>query len=247
MCRQNVVVGIEIRRERIRVIGLGRNASAGELAALDEHGFVIVRALLSEAEVESLRREFERLVAADPESTQRELGTRRAKADNSGVFAVCWRHRVVLDAAVHTLGSTFEAGRVDLRDPSPGHGEQRHHPDHGPTPVPGITATWYLDAFTVDNGATRVLPGSHRSGVAGASEIPIPGTETPVPGEVLAVGPVGSLLLRDARLFHAGGRNSTSGPRRSAFVFYQHDIPDGLSRSAQLLLGPRSPNADQAV
>jgi hypothetical protein len=208
---------------------MGRRATAHELAALDERGFCVVPALLSDTEVESLSTEFERLVAEDQESRRHELGTRRAKADNDNdIFAVCWRHRVVLDA----LGPTFQVGRVDLRDPRPGHGEQRHHPDHGPTPVPGITATWYLDAFTLDNGATRVLPGSHRSGVTWASEVPIPGTEGRISGEVIATGPVGSLLLRDARLFHAGGCNTTRGPRRSAFVFYQHDIPDGRSQSA---------------
>jgi ectoine hydroxylase-related dioxygenase (phytanoyl-CoA dioxygenase family) len=226
-------VGIEICLERVEEIGLGRRATTDELAALDEHGFVVVPTLLSDAEVELLDTEFERLVADDPESRRHELGTRRAKGSNDDdVFALCWRHRVVLDAAVHVLGSTFEVGRIDLRDPSPGHGEQRHHPDHGPTPVPGITATWYLDAFTTDNGATRLLPGSHRSGAPWATEIPIPGTEAPIPGEVIAVGPAGSLLLRDARLFHAGGRNSTMSPRRSAFVFYQHDIPDGVVRRA---------------
>jgi ectoine hydroxylase-related dioxygenase (phytanoyl-CoA dioxygenase family) len=40
------------------------------------------------------------------------------------------------------------------------------------------------------------------------------------------------LLLRDARLFHAAGRNTTKGYRCSAFVFYQHDIPDGVVGSA---------------
>ena len=228
---QSAPVGIEIRVDRVAEIALGRRATTGELAALDEHGFVVVPALLSRAEVDVLDAEFERLVAEDPQSRRHELGTRRAKGDNEDeAFAVCWRHRVVLDAAVHVLGSTFEVGRIDLRDPNPGHGEQRHHPDHGQTPVPGITATWYLDAFTADNGATRILPGSHRSGVPWATEIPIPGTEAPIPGEVIAVGPAGSLLLRDARLFHAAGRNSTKSPRRSAFVFYQHDIPDGVVR-----------------
>jgi len=98
----------------------------------------------------------------------------RAKATSENeVFAVCWRNRVVLDAAAHILGSTFEVGSVDLRDPSPGYGEQ-----------------------------------------------------------VVAVGAAGSLLLRDARLFHAAGRNSTTGHRRSAFIFVQPDIPDGVVGSA---------------
>jgi hypothetical protein len=220
-----VAVGIEISLDVTDEFALGRRASTGELAALDEHGFVVIPALLTEAEVEPLQAEFERLVSGDELSRLHELGTRRAKATNDNdVFAVCWRHRVVLDAAAHVLGPTFQVGHVDLRDPTPGHGEQRLHPDHGPTPVPGITATWFLDAFTADNGATRLLSGSHRSPPS-SSEVPIPGTDVPVADEVVAVGPPGSLLVRDARLFHAGGRNSTRAARRSALVFYQHDIP----------------------
>jgi Phytanoyl-CoA dioxygenase (PhyH) len=213
-------------------IGVGRHATSDELRALDVQGFVVVSSLLPGREVEALVGEFDRLVAADPDARQHELGTRRtqAKADID-VFAICWRHRVVLDAAAHLLGATFQVGHVDLRDPAPGHGEQRLHPDHGPTPVPGITATWFLDAWSDTNGATRVLPGSHRSPPM-SSEVPIPGTETPGPGEVVAAGPAGSLLLRDARLFHAAGRNNTASPRRAALVFYQHDIPNGVVGSA---------------
>jgi hypothetical protein len=226
-------VGLTIRADRIDEIARGRHVTAEELAALDQEGFVLLPALLSAEDVDLLGAAFDRLVAADPQSRLHELGTRRAKGENDDdALAVCWRHRALLGAAEHVLGSTFQVGHVDLRDPSPGHGEQRHHPDHGPTPVPGITATWYVDAFTVDNGATRVLPGSHRTGFPGAVEIPVPGTETPVPGEVSTTGPAGSLLLRDARLFHAGGRNTTEAPRRSAFVFCQHDIPDGVTGSA---------------
>jgi ectoine hydroxylase-related dioxygenase (phytanoyl-CoA dioxygenase family) len=91
--------------------------------------------------------------------------------------------------------------------------------------VPGITATWFLDPFTTDNGATRMLPGSHRNPPPSA-EVPIPGTETPGEGETLGCGPAGSVLIRDARLFHAGGLNRTQEHRRSALVFFQHDVPD---------------------
>lgn len=47
-----------------------------------------------------------------------------------------------------------------------------------------------------------------------------------MPGEEVATGPAGSVLLRDARLFHGGGRNATDNPRRSALVFFQHEIPE---------------------
>jgi ectoine hydroxylase-related dioxygenase (phytanoyl-CoA dioxygenase family) len=233
-------VGLDISADGLAASTCGRKATSDELAALDEHGFVVVPALLSDSAVAGLKAEFERLVATDPQSAGHELGTRRAKAPrDNDVFGVCWRHRVALDAATHVLGSTFQVGHVDLRDPDPGHGEQLLHPDHGPTSVPGITATWFLDAFTVDNGATRILPGSHRSLPPNSVVIEgglyrIPCSEDPVVGEILAVGPPGSLLLRDARLFHAAGRNMTKDCRRSAFVFYQHDIsePDDRSPSA---------------
>lgn len=221
-------VGLEIRVDRTEEIGVGRRATAGELRALDEQGFVVVPALLDGAQVDVLISEFERLIAADTEARRHELGTRRTQAKaNIDAFGICWRHRVVLDAAAHLLGATFQVGHVDLRDPEPGHGEQLLHPDHGPTAVPGITATWFLDPWSDANGATRVLPGSHRSPPV-SSEVPIRGTEEPGPDEVLAVGPAGSLLLRDARLFHAAGRNTTMSPRRAALVFYQHDIPNGV-------------------
>ncbi len=213
---QTVGVALAVSLDAIDVLAQGdREASAEELAALGELGYVVVPAVLPEDQVARLVAEFERLVADDPRSRMHEPGSRRAMADNDNeVFSVCWRHRVALDAAIHLLGERFQVGRADLRDASPGHGEQRYHPDHAETPVPGLTATWFLDTFTADNGATRLLPGSHRCHHTDGSLL----------GEVVAVGPAGSRLLRDARLYHRGGRNSTTGPRRSVHVFYQHHI-----------------------
>jgi hypothetical protein len=143
-------------------------------------------------------------------------GGRKARRDDE-VFARCWRDRVVLHAAAHLLGERFEVGHVDLRDPVPPHGVQRHHPDHGHEPCPGLTATWFLDAFTAHNGSTRVLPGSHLSPPADVEGSDVRALD----GEVVATGPAGSVLLRDARRYHAAGRSLSSGTRRAALVFLQ--------------------------
>jgi ectoine hydroxylase-related dioxygenase (phytanoyl-CoA dioxygenase family) len=215
-------VPVDVRAEDFDALALGdRGARPEELAALDVFGYVVVPEVLSSEVVDALRSEFERLVAADPEARRHELGTRRTQGSNeNGVLAVCWRHRLVLEAAAHLLGPAFQAGHGDLRDPEPGGGVQAFHPDHGAARVRGLTVTWFLDAFSEENGPTRLLPGTHlvtaRPLAAGRKE--------PVDGELSAIGPAGSVLLRDARLYHGAGRNRTAGPRRSILVFFQHDL-----------------------
>jgi hypothetical protein len=65
-----------------------------------------------------------------------------------------------------------------------------------------------LDAFTLENGATYLLSGSH--------------LVEEKPDEALffaeaerAIGPAGSILLFNSNLWHAAGRNTSSAPRRA--------------------------------
>jgi hypothetical protein len=215
-------VPVDVRAEELDALALGdRGATAGELAALDVLGYVVVPEVLSAVELERLRGEFERLVAGDPDARTHELGTRRARSTNDNeIFAVCWRHRIVLDAAAHLLGPRFQAGHGDLRDPEPGGGVQAFHPDHGEERVPGLTVTWFLDDVTEANGPTRLVPGSHLRSTRPAGA----GRKDPVDGELPAVGPAGSVLLRDARLYHGAARNLTRGSRRAVLAFFQHDL-----------------------
>lgn len=208
---------IEISAAEIPELSRGaRGLLPEELAALDRQGFVLIPSLIDGAELAQLRTEYERLVAIGPPKGKEEPGARRGVADMDGVFGICWRHRVALDAAAHVLGERFQGSGVELRDPVPGYGEQ---PLHADTPL-GLNATWFLDAFTVENGGTRLLPQTHKAGAALAGA----GSIDPVPGEVTATGPAGSVLLRHTALFHAGGRNSTDDWRRSAWAWFVHDF-----------------------
>jgi len=65
-----------------------------------------------------------------------------------------------------------------------------------------------LDEFTEDNGATYLLPGSHKSPVK-------PPVEFFYAKAVRALGPAGSILVFDSNVWHAGGDNLTDAPRRS--------------------------------
>lgn len=103
-----------------------------------------------------------------------------------------------------------------------------------------------LDEFTIENGATRVLPGSHRM------------PERPPEDYLLehaahVTGPAGSILLFDSNLWHAASPNRSGEPRRALtltftrpFMKPQMDFPklvgEGFSDDPRVLdvLGFRS-------
>jgi ectoine hydroxylase-related dioxygenase (phytanoyl-CoA dioxygenase family) len=94
----------------------------------------------------------------------------------------------------------------------PGEAAQPLHADDQliPLPKPHVSiicnSMWALTDFTVENGATRVVPGSHRF-----DRSPQPFGE-PQP-TVSAEMPAGSVLVFDGSIWHGGGANRT-GERR---------------------------------
>ena len=85
----------------------------------------------------------------------------------------------------------------------------------------GVSAFWAIDEFTEQNGATEVIPGSHKWGAetpydgdapnpfAEAEDLPLrDGVEI-----VKAVMPKGSLMLALGTTIHRGGGNTADAPR----------------------------------
>jgi ectoine hydroxylase-related dioxygenase (phytanoyl-CoA dioxygenase family) len=73
-------------------------------------------------------------------------------------------------------------------------------------------AMWMLDDFTPDNGATRIVPGSHKHN-AGPDF-------TNVPETVPVTGPAGTVMVFDGRLWHQTGANTTADERRHGILSY---------------------------
>ena len=70
---------------------------------------------------------------------------------------------------------------------------------------------WALSEFTEENGATRVIPGSH----TWADRL------RPDPADTIAAEmPRGSVLLYVGSLYHGGGANHSDAPRRGINVGY---------------------------
>jgi ectoine hydroxylase-related dioxygenase (phytanoyl-CoA dioxygenase family) len=99
----------------------------------------------------------------------------------------------------------------------PGQGAQPLHPDDAIYPVARphdelvVNVMWPLDDFTVDNGATRVVPGSHRWP---DGRVPRPDDGEPV--EMTA----GCALVYLGSLWHGGGANRTPVTRHGVVLHY---------------------------
>jgi ectoine hydroxylase-related dioxygenase (phytanoyl-CoA dioxygenase family) len=131
------------------------------------------------------------------------------------VFA---KTRVLDDVALHPLllGVLDEwLGHYQFSAPvgiqiGPGEQAQVIHYDDSVYPLPWphddvvVNSMWAFDDFTEANGATRVVPGSHRRASAD-----YPSDMTTVPAEM----PAGSVLFYPGSLLHGGGANTTDRPR----------------------------------
>ncbi len=87
-------------------------------------------------------------------------------------------------------------------------------PAEGPISPPMVcNMMWMANGFTVENGATRIVPGSH---LAGCQPDPI---RTDY-GETPITAPAGSLLVWEGRTWHAAGLNVSNRPRFGVVTYF---------------------------
>lgn len=132
------------------------------------------------------------------------------------IFAEVPAHPGVLPIVEGVLDAECLLSSLTAIEMSDGQAAQPFHCDDGSIPLPrphvpiACPAIWALTDFTIENGATRLVPGSHRF-----DRIPRRREE---PEAILqAVMPAGSVLVYDGSLWHAGGANQ-SGRRRVGIV-----------------------------
>ncbi len=135
-------------------------------------------------------------------------------------FEAAWRSPNVLAAVRCVLGPAASVERVHYRGPQPGFGAQALHADW-PEPIAvgrerSATAIVALVAFTVDGGATRVVPGSHR-----LPRLAVPADPSVAfPGERIVTCAAGDAIVFGAHLRHGGTRNRSSVRRDSLQITF---------------------------
>lgn len=117
----------------------------------------------------------------------------------------------ILDAVLLPHCETYRIGSTTGIEILPGEDAQVLHTDDSiyPMRMPGlqwqVSTNWALDDFTIENGATRMIPGSHSWPMWR-----LPEAKDDV---VQAVMTKGSLLIYMGSLFHGGGANKSNKPR----------------------------------
>lgn len=206
---------------------LARTAPVEEVAAeLIAHGAVIIERLLDEATCDRVKSELEPWLAETPVGADDFSGrnTRRT----GGLLTRCptsaeiVAHPLVLDVVDRVLWpkkTTFQLHLTQSIAIGPDSPAQFLHRDHWCFdffPFPRdvdveVSTIWALTDFTEENGATRVVPDSHRT----ADEVRYEPSDT-LPAEM----PRGSVVLYLGSTVHGGGANRSNEVRIGINVDY---------------------------
>jgi ectoine hydroxylase-related dioxygenase (phytanoyl-CoA dioxygenase family) len=242
-------------KRAIRELGVPSDAlSDAQKDALDEQGFIIVENVLAQSDCERMRDAFESIHAAEQNQGGHEVhvepGARRLSNifNKTDAFDKCLWIPEVLAASAYLLGEIKVHG-ANIRDPVKGYGRQDLHCD-----VPKyFDDDWWVvnsmimfDDMTLENGPTRVVPGSHWWAPVNVPYVnigdwePAPLTPeqsariptdlaAPYPGEVLVEAPAGSAVICNSSMWHGGTLKKSDRPRRMLHLTYtRRDLPQQL-------------------
>ena len=226
--------------------------SPRETEALDHDGYVVLPGVIDAGWLESLRAAFENGCRRNENAAViKESGTRHINdlVNLDQVFESVYTHPRLLAAVHHVLRAPFRLGQMNGRDPLPGYGQQGLHADWMARakgePFRIVTSIWLLDDFTEDNGATRLVPGTHLLLNPPSKSFADPASRHPNQKRIVARA--GSVLVFNGHTWHSGTRNETNLPRRvlqCSFVARDElrfgsvkvEAPDRLSPIARCIL-----------
>ena len=132
-------------------------------------------------------------------------------------FDGIWQNLTLISIVAGVLPGAFKLHSLNGHDPKSGQGEQNLHADWSPPPDLSprephlygvVNSAWCLDDFTIESGATRVVPKSHlRAGSAVAEEAD--------KEAVQVVAAAGSVIVWNGSTWHGGATNTTISTRRA--------------------------------
>ncbi|UIJ83171.1 phytanoyl-CoA dioxygenase family protein [Rhizobium leguminosarum] len=228
----------------LRLASSGRIINEKEELQLDENGICIFPNAISDDVIalamnELKRIEYEEGLKAGSECNICDDGSLRLQnlLDKSVVFDQFFKHGLVVTAAWKILGPDIKLGKLVSRNPITGRAQRLHADWRGEELPAGVykacTAMWILEEFDLENGPTRLVPGSHKWGNSPQSVLA--DRSAPHPDEVFITGKPGTLVVFNGHAWHAGTENK-SGRSRTALHAYitARDVPQEIPLSDHL-------------
>lgn len=200
------------------------------VAAMERDGACIIENVLSPTQLKALQEETAPWIDQTAEGLDDWAGRKTKRT--GGLIARCASVReiavnpLILGAANATLApycSKIQLNITQLITILPGQTAQPLHRDRfvwggddrgGVIPEgiePQCNGIWAVEDFTEENGATNVVPGSHKWPFSRQAR-----REESIP----AVMKAGSVLLYNGTVIHSGGENRSNGPRKALNVTY---------------------------
>ena len=208
------------------LVSLSRSVSTDEiLEVLARDGCVILERLADAATVDAVAADLAPDIAATPTGTGEFVGhyTRRThtvlvNSPTAGALALHPAVATINDAVLGPYCARYQLSSAAAITIGPGETMQELHRDDLVYPLAhpcerqsAVTVIWALDDFTAANGATLVVPGSHRW-----DDERKPRLAEAVPSEM----PQGSAVYILGSTYHAGGANRTEHARSGLLYGY---------------------------
>ena len=207
-----------------------------EFEFLDTYGYLNLGQLLTLEQVEQVNERLAELLQSEGENAGAELqeskyirhpkeegADRLADLVNKGmIFDIFYTQPRVLAGIEAVLGHSYKLSSLNYRAAKPGKGLQKLHVDWKNTVVSGsykvCNSIWLLDDFTEYNGATRIVPKTHKLDILPEEAMPNPTEKHP--DEIRIIAPAGSVFIFNSHVWHGGTTNETTHDRRSIHSYF---------------------------
>lgn len=218
-----------------------------EIETLEREGYLALGQLLTTDQVKAVNDKIDELINVEGENAGSELfeskyirhpkeeGADRLAdlVNKGGIFDMFYTEPLVLAAITAVLGEDYKLSSLNYRAAKPGQGLQKLHVDYGNAVPEGgykvCNTIWLLDDFTENNGATRIVPRTHKSKVLPSEAMEDP--NQPHPDEVKIIAPAGSVFIFNSHVWHGGTTNQTNKYRRSIHSYFcATDQPQQLNQ-----------------